>query len=117
MAQSLASLVTMSNLGVSGDIGGMTFYNSAQGKVIAFPAAPPKEPPSSAQLVMRQRWRLAMKTWSNLSAQQRQTWRQAVTGAGLKISAVNLWLWYQLYRDRATMATIERQSGVTLPGL
>jgi hypothetical protein len=48
MAQSLASLVTISNLGVSGDIGGMTFYNSAQGKVIAFPAAPPKEPPSSA---------------------------------------------------------------------
>jgi hypothetical protein len=117
MAQSLISLVAVSNLGVSGDIGGITFYNSAQGKIIAFPASPPKEPPSAAQLVMRQRWRLAMKSWSNLSAQQRSTWRQAVTRAGLKISAPNLWLWYQLYRDRATMATIERQSGSTLPGL
>lgn len=117
MAKALASLVTISNLGISGDIGPLSFYNTATGKLVCFPVTVPKEPPSPAQLAMRQRWRQAMRSWSLLPQQHKDQWRLAVNAAGLKITAINLWLWYQLYRDRDTLATIERQSGVTLPGI
>lgn len=114
MAHSLTSLVTMSNLGVSGDIGDITFYNDRRGNIIFYPASPPLTPPSAAQRVMRQRWATYMRQWSELTAAQQADWRLAVQRAGLQIGATALWLWYQITRDRATLATIERQSGVSL---
>lgn len=117
MAQSLASLLTVSNMGISGDIGPLTCYNTATGKIITFPVSPPKEPPSAAQLVMRSRWRQAMQTWSSLSSEQQTAWKLVASRGRLKLSAINLWLWYQVTMDRSIITTLERQTGVTLPGI
>ncbi|KKM73184.1 hypothetical protein LCGC14_1412940 [marine sediment metagenome] len=38
----------------------------------------------------------------------------AARRAGLSVTGYNLWVWWQLKRDRTTLATIERNSGVTL---
>lgn len=98
----------------TGDLGPLTGYTSKRGKPVWFLKAPPKTPPTFWQTSQRNTFRLAADYWRDLSPQQRQAWLDAAKRARLNIGGYNLWLWYQLTKDRATIRTVERQSGITL---
>lgn len=98
----------------TGDIGGFTAYTSQRQKVVWFPKAPPEKPPSWFQLRQRNRFRLLGRLWRATPAVDRQLWATAAARAHLSISGHNLWVYYQLTRDRAAIATVERIAHLTL---
>ncbi len=100
--------------GATGDLGPLTAYTSRRAGTVWFTKAPPLEPPSEWQRRQRDRFRLAATAWRALDEISRQRWHRACRLAGLYIHGYNLWIWWQLVRHRPTLATIERQSGVSL---
>lgn len=99
---------------VTGDIGPLTFYTSQRAKLVAFPRAPPLHPPSPTQEIIRGLFITYATSWRNLTHDQRQEWLTAARRCNLAISGYNLFFWYCRSRDDAELATIERQSGITL---
>jgi len=98
----------------TGDLGPLTSYTSRRHGTVWFKKAPPLEPPSPFQTRHRDRFRLAAQAWRNLNEESRQRWHNAARRARLYLNGYNLWIWYQITRDRAALSTIERQSGLTL---
>jgi len=107
---------TLKFLGMNptGDLGPLTAYTSRRHGNVWFTKSPPLEPASDWQRRQRDRFRLAAKAWRALDEKTRQRWHRACRLAGLYIHGYNLWIWWQLVRRRATLATIERQSGIQL---
>lgn len=101
-------------LNPTGDLGPFTIYTSRRAGTVWFAKAPPTKPPTVHQLRQRNRFRLAAYAWRNLSQEQRNDWDTACRRAYLYINGYNLWIWWQLKRDRATLATIERHSRINL---
>ena len=97
----------------TGDLGGLTSFTRAR-NTVWFPKAPPLTPATDWQRRQRDKVRLAAKAWKNLNDQDRDRWNAACRRAGLYLFGYTLFVWYQLVRDRAKLATIERQSGVSL---
>jgi hypothetical protein len=98
----------------SGDLGPCTFYTGRRHQIVFFLRAPPKTPATYLQIRIRDRWRLAATAWKAADTPTRQRWRDATRLANLHITPYNLWVWYHVTQDRQTLATIERQTGVTL---
>lgn len=98
----------------TGDLGPLTAYTSRRHGTVWFLKAPPLEPPSLSQIWQRNRFRDAAEAWRNLTNDQRNRWHDACRRARLYLNGYTLWIVWQLLRDRATISTIERQSGVTL---
>jgi len=98
----------------TGDLGPLTAYTSRRHGTVWFTKAPPLEPASDWQRKQRDRFRLAALAWSKLDEDTRDRWHRACRLAGLYVHGYNLWMYWQLVRNRATIATIERHSGVAL---
>ena len=105
----------MLGLTVSGDLGDITIYTSKRRRRVYFVKAPPLEPPSPAQQVMRSRWSQALDAWRRMSPGDRETWQRVCERAHLRINGINLWIWNQTRPDDGTIATIERIAGEKLP--
>jgi len=114
MAWSWKGAVSVMGYNVQGDVGPMTLYTTRRGRVVVFDKSPPLTPASYAQLVNRNKWRLIAIAWRSLTPQQRADWELATRSPRLTLTGYNLWVWYNTVGDNATLATIERQSGVTL---
>lgn len=114
MQQPHPKLLSFLGFSATGDLGPLTAYTSKQHKQVWFPKTNPLNPPSAMQHKMRNFFRLVAMSWRALSATQRQAWQQAADAAGLRVTGYNLFLWYQRTRDAATIATIERQTGISL---
>lgn len=99
---------------ITGDIGPLTFYTSQRAKLVAFPRAPPLHPPSALQEHFRESFQQAAAFWRSLNDAQREQWLEAARRCNLAISGYNLLFWYWRHRDAAELATIERQSRITL---
>ena len=97
-----------------GDFGPYTFYTSARGKLVFFLRAPPKQAPSVWQLNQRARWKAIADLWSSTTADVRSNWEAATQQLNLNLTGYNLFIWYHCHRDRDTIRTIERQTGITL---
>ncbi len=97
----------------TGDLGGLTSFTRAR-NTVWFPKAPPLTPATDWQRRQRDKLRMAAQAWKATNDEERNRWRAASRRAQLYLPGYQLYIWYQLVRDRAKLATIERQSGVTL---
>lgn len=97
-----------------GDFGPFTFYTSKRFALVFFLRSPPTSPPSGLQRAQRKRFGQAAREWSLLSGSARAAWEEATKRTHLAISAINLWMYWKLSNDRAAIATIEHQSGISL---
>lgn len=98
----------------TGDLGPYTIYTTRRGAMVIFPRSPPQKPPSTKQISQRQSFSAAADGWANLTAQLKLNWTTAAKRAHLNITGHNLYFWYVLIGDNATIKTVERQSGITL---
>lgn len=98
----------------TGDLADLTAYTSARGKVVWFKKAPPLKPPSPRQVHQRLIFGNAARGWKLLTEATRNAWINAAHRAHLHLSGYLLYMVWSLLRDRATIRTIERQSGVDL---
>jgi hypothetical protein len=114
MAWVSRELMGLLGLNSQGDLGALTVYTSATGKLVIFPRAPPLNPPSIEQIYQRQQFVAAARAWRELSAEQRSNWERAAKRASLKITGINLFYFWSTKRDEPTIRTIEQQTGIQL---
>jgi len=99
---------------LTGDFGGLTAYTTEKGKVVMFPRAPPLNPPSDAQQLQRDRLTEAANEWALFPLGTQQKWQQAARRASLRITGYNLWVYWHMSGDTATVATVSHQTGIDL---
>ncbi len=99
---------------VTGDFGPYTFYTSRRSGVVWYPRAPALQPPTPLQIHWRNKFRLAGFLWRGLEPSQRADWLSADRKANLSITGYNLFTYYVLSGDDASIHTIERQTGLNL---
>lgn len=102
-------------LTVAGDCGPLTVYTDRFFRKIAFPKAPPKQPPTAIQIWQRDRWRKAIASYYLLTIADRHSLGRCCNKLSLQMTACSLWLnlWFQ--PDDHVRQTLMRQSGLTLP--
>lgn len=101
-------------INIQGDFGPWTCYKSKKGKFVIFLKSPPGKPPSELQKKDRQLFRMAALAWRGLTEDVREAWELATKRLSLRLTGYNLFVWYYIKKDRAVIATIEHQSGLTL---
>jgi len=97
-----------------GDLGPLTMYTNQKRKLVFFAKMPPLNPPSFRQVLLRERFRLLGQTWSALTPDQRDAWNKMAIKGRLRIHGYNLYSYWQLTRDSATIRTIQHQTGITV---
>lgn len=97
-----------------GDLADVTAYTKKGGKTVWFVKSPPTKPPTFAQRMQRALFTAAAEAWAALSPETRNDWNLAACRAHLYVHGYNLWIFWQLVRDRETIRTIERQAAITL---
>jgi len=101
-------------MNVQGDIGPLTMYTSRRRKLVVFLRAPPLNPPSQTQEIMRDLFRNYAAAWRAAGQAVRDQWKQATQRANLSLTGYQLWVWFSRTRDEPALRTIERQSSLTL---
>lgn len=107
----------LAGLSLYGDIADLTTWLNLHvrpRRLVAFAKAPPKTPPSPAQVSQRNRWRAALAAWRALPPKDRSLWNQATRLARCRCSGLNLFIAWQSRQPIAEIRTIERQSGIQL---
>lgn len=107
-------LLAFLGLNTQGDLGPWTFYTDKRGQLVWFVKAPPLEPPSQLQVSARNAFRLNGYLWRRLTALHQKNWELASKRAHLKINGHNLFTFWNLTKDHATIHTVERLSGIKL---
>lgn len=97
---------------VSGDIDGITIYTDRHGRKVAYPKAPPKEPPTEAQVALRNRFKAAQAQYMALSPADRQAWEQLSLRSHLCMTGQNLLIHVAMKDSFALLNTLMRQTGV-----
>lgn len=98
----------------SGDLGPLTIYQTKRGKIVAFPKAPPKCPPTPAQNTQRYRFRTAIANWKLLSDSQRLSYEQVTLRLSLCMTGLNLWIHVSIVHDFNLLDTLQHQTGIFL---
>jgi len=114
MAQVKREWMGLLGLNSQGDLGALTVYTSATGKLIIFPRAPPLNPPSIEQIYQRQLVVAAARAWNELTTAEKSNWEKAAKRASLKITGYNLFTYWSITHDSAPIQTIEAQTGISL---
>lgn len=114
MRRDRATIGKMLGLQPSGDLGPYTCYYSRRRRLIIFPKAPPKKPPTPAQVYQRALFRSAAFLWRRLPQSDRDLWETAARRAHLNITGYNLWMFLQTTGRVDIIQTIERHSGLPL---
>ncbi len=114
MAHQTPSLYELLGHSMQGDLGGMTCYTARNNRVVWFVKSPPLEQASPTQRQIRNLFVANGLVWRAMPAASRQTWHAAADGARLRIHGYNLFVWWMRFRDRGTLKTIERISGITI---
>lgn len=102
---------------VSGDVDGYTIYTDMKGRKVVFPQAPPKEPPSPLQISHRYRFATAQAAWTALTVQEKATLELCTHRASLAMTGQNLYIAIALKANPDLVATLERQTDLTLPAI
>ena len=101
-------------LGVSGDLGELTFYTDRYRRVIGFLKSPPHMPPSPLQVHQRERFAASVAAWRDLSQDQKDDYERCSKRLAICMTGHNLWMTCRMNEDRNLWLTIQRQSGITL---
>lgn len=107
-------LLRFMGFNTQGDLGPWTFYTGKRGQLVWFVKSPPLEPPSPLQTRQRNAFRLNGYLWRQLSPKHQQNWETASKRAHLGINGHNLFTYWNLTKDNATIATVERLSRTNL---
>lgn len=99
---------------VSGDIGGFTIYTDRFYRKVIFPIAPPCEPPSPMQVKQRARFASAMASWRAADQADRDGFEEISLRASLCMTGLNLWIHTCLKGTFVQLATLQRQTGVSV---
>lgn len=94
-----------------GDLADLTCYTSRHRDIVWFVKSPPLVPPSLAQRLQRLRFKCAAIAWKALHPDQRDAWNTAARRASLRIHGYDLWIFWQLRRDRNVIITLQNQTG------
>lgn len=100
--------------GATGDLGPLTGYTNKRGKLVWFLKAPPTCPPAPWQISQRNTFRLIAMAWKGMTEPARHQWHLAETRGHLNITGYNLFTWWSITQDHATIRTIEHQTGTNL---
>jgi len=100
---------------VSGDIGDLTIYTDRFQKKVAFPKAPPKEPPSARQIAQRLKFKNAQAAWMALTFREQVNLEKATQSLSAPLTGQNLWISAFIRNDNSDLITFESQSGFDLP--
>lgn len=114
MATLGANLARIIGINVSGDVAGYTFYRTARGRRVFYPAAPPRVPASRRQIAQRNRWRAAAMAWRHLPEPTKEQYRLACQRGHLRCTAPGLWIAANTTHDPTWLTTIERNTNTTL---
>lgn len=114
MASLSFNILPLMGLNPAGDIGPYTVFRTRRSGVVWFPRAPPKMAPSYLQRRNRNTWSFAARVWSGSTPDDRQNWMDAARRAQLSISGYNLFIFYQVTKDRSVIETIQRKTGIVL---
>jgi hypothetical protein len=113
MARTTNSLLDIAGFTIQGDFGPITTYTNKRKKVY-FPKIWLSDPTSPAQQAHRDRIRTAARLWQNLCPCQRGRWELATQRCHCHLNGYNLWTFWWLTQDDDKIATIERNSRLTL---
>jgi hypothetical protein len=102
---------------VSGDVDGYTIYTDMKGRKVAFPQAPPKEPPSPLQISHRARFRQAQEAWTALTVPEKEALELACQRASLAMTGQNIYIAIALKNQPGLVETLERQTDLALPAI
>lgn len=108
------SLLQFLGWNTQGDLGPWTFYTSKRNALVWYLRAPPTKPPSPLQAAARAAFAAAALAWAAQTDQTRADWERASLAAHLRITGLNLWMYWQLTADDAAIRTIEHQTGISL---
>lgn len=112
----IQDLKRLNLLGLSptGDIGPFTMYTSQRGRPVWFPKSPPLSPPSARQIEQRNKWRNAALFWQGVPLQEKQNWKRAASRVHLRITHLNLFMYWATTDRSDIIHTVERDSGIQL---
>lgn len=110
----ITSLLSTLGIQVAGDLGGLTCWTNKNGRKVWMVRETPKEPPTHLQLAQRQRWRVAMQYWNDMSRAQKDDWNTMTLRLSIPMSGTGLWVKISLKNLLNVMPTLERQAKITL---
>ncbi len=99
---------------VKGDVADITIYTDRYGRKVAYKKSPPKKAPSALQTVQRARFAEAVTNWKALSTDVKTLWENISLRTSLYMTGHNLWIHVSLQSATLLLATLQRQSGITV---
>lgn len=105
---------TWIGLNIQGDIGPITLYTSQRNKIVGFLRAPPLNPPTPKQEIIRDIFRTAATQWRALTTPQRTDWARLADRCNLGVTGYNLFTWYSYRRNYASLNTLQIKAKITL---
>jgi hypothetical protein len=99
----------------TGDVGPYTIYTSSRGAVVTFPRSPALQPASFLQKLQRAKWSTAILLWQQMPSPDQATWSQVAKRASLRFTGYALWISANTRKINEHLATLEHQTGATLP--
>jgi hypothetical protein len=98
----------------SGDLGDITCYRSARGRVVSFSKTWPKKPPTLAQLTGRARMSFGAEQWRGFQPVNKNNWRRAAKTLSLTMTGYCLWQQWYHSPNFIQIGILERQSRTPL---
>lgn len=114
MALELKSLISVLGWTVQGDLGGWTMYTSHRRSLVFYAKAPPLDPPSYGQSLIRLNFSNAAAQWSILTDEERMSWREANQLIQSRITPYNLWLAVALKDTDQRFESLQRTTQLPL---
>jgi len=117
MALAPQQLAQIIGLQAQGDLGPMTCYTAKKHhkrSIVIFPKIWLSDPTTNKQRNHRNRIRQAAAAWQRLPATEKTNWLRAAKRLSLRTNGVALWTYWHMIGIRATIETIERQTGIPL---
>ncbi len=99
---------------VSGDVGGITIYTDRHGRKVAYPKAPPKEPPTQMQIDSRAKFKSAQAEYMALTSSEKQAYELLTKAANLCMTGQNIFISTAMRHTQGILDTIMLQTGITV---
>lgn len=99
---------------VSGDVAGITIYTDRHNRKVAYPKAPPKEPPTKMQVDVRARFKSAQKEYMGLTPLQKSEYELLTKAVGLCMTGQNLFISVAMKRTYGILDTLQLQTGISV---
>ena len=98
----------------SGDVDGITIYTDRHGRKVAYPKAPPKEPPTQMQVDVRAKFKAAQAEYMGLTPQQKEDYELLTKAASLCMTGQNIFISTAMRHTQGILDTIQLQTGITV---